>query len=174
MHLLQQPEEKAVFTIKGLSFVIDGKFYAVDVGLIEKFIGKTALTPVPTAPGAVIGMVNLRGKVVTILSIAVLLGQDRWVIPSGSRVINAIIFKNFTGDGEQMGLEVDKPDDLVEIEDENIMEQSVPETVPKTDFVSGTAQVNGKTYRILDIVSIIDSFRDSGDRITEPVSRKED
>ena len=67
-----------------LGFLIDSELFAVDVTYLQKVARKIAIMPVPTAQDSVAGITNIKGRVVTILCLAGLLGQ-RCAEPHGLR-----------------------------------------------------------------------------------------
>jgi purine-binding chemotaxis protein CheW len=56
-----------------LLFDVGGQRFAVPLGAVREVFNLGPLTPVPTAPGAVAGVTNLRGQVVPVLDLALLL-----------------------------------------------------------------------------------------------------
>lgn len=149
--------------IRGLSFFVDDECFAVDVSQVAKVERKLAVTPVPAAPGGVEGIANLKGRVLTILSISALRGKKTdtgaW---RGTWKTNAVIFKPFFGEGDQMGLVIDKAADLIEIDEDKIMPPPMAED--GISYVAGVAETGGVFYRIIDMDSIIRRFTDEGIR----------
>ena len=140
--------------MNGLSLFADGELFAVDVMLVKKVVRNMAFTPVPAAPDAVAGIANLKGGIVTLLSLAELLGR-----PRGTQAVHAVIFKSFTDDNGQMGLLVDNPGDLITIDDAEILPPHMTAEDEYRTIISGLAEVDGKLYRLLDIDSIIGMFK---------------
>jgi chemotaxis signal transduction protein len=56
-----------------LMFELSGQRFGVPLAAVREVFNLGALTPVPTAPGAVAGVTNLRGQVVPVLDLALLL-----------------------------------------------------------------------------------------------------
>jgi len=145
--------------MKGLSFTADGGFFAVDVTLVQKVARNLELTPVPAAPNAVIGIANMKGRVITVLSLSALLGQTR---EKYTEKICAVIFKS--DDGEQMGLLIDKPGSLIDIDEDKIITPALlPGTEEEKFCVSGAIEAGAENktrlYRIIDIDLIINKFK---------------
>ena len=138
--------------MRGLSFLVSGELYTVDVTLVEKVARKLAVTPVPSAPREVIGIANLKGRVVTVLSLNKLLGID--MESCSKRNINTIVFKSGSGGEDQLGLAVEKPGDLINITDDAI--RSPPVSAGSEDIfcISGVTEIDGRFYRIIDIEAI--------------------
>ena len=64
-------------TILYCGFKIDGEEYAIAVSDIQEIIKPSQLTCVPLAPSNIHGLLNLRGQIVTTLSLRDVLGLDR-------------------------------------------------------------------------------------------------
>jgi purine-binding chemotaxis protein CheW len=150
--------------IRGLSFLADGEFFAVDVTLVQKVARNLAVTPVPAAPEAIVGIANMKGRVVTVLSLAALFGRGRDKITGekGAHIINAVVFKPFTEGDDQMGLFIDRPGDLIDISDKKILPLSLKTGAEEKFYLSGTAEVESNLYRIINIEAIIKRFADGG------------
>jgi purine-binding chemotaxis protein CheW len=141
----------------GLGFYADGGLFAVDVDKVERIVRNMEITPVPSAPDAVLGIANLKGRVVTIFSLNELLesgGKDK----RNTEPVRAVIFKAFTSGEDQIGICMDKSGELVEIDDETIVAPS-----PDDGFcISGIADTHDKLCRIIDIDAIINKYKDIG------------
>ena len=135
---------------------MDGELYAVDVTTVERVVRNMVWTKVPAAPDVVVGIANLKGGIVTLLSLAKLLGRS-----GEGQTANAVVFKPFADGNGQMGLLIDSPGDLITISDSEILP---PHTAEREDsvFVSGLAEIDGKLYRIIDMGTILSKFDDSG------------
>ena len=138
--------------MRGLSFLVGGELYTVDVTLVEKVARKLAVTPVPSAPREVTGIANLKGRVVTVLSLSRLLGIDTQ--DSDKRNVNTIVFKSGSGSEDQLGLAVEKPGDLIDITDDAIRSPPVSTGTEDTFCISGVTEIDGRFYRIIDIEAI--------------------
>ncbi len=148
--------------IRGLSFYAEGERFAADVALIQKIARNIEITPVPMAPSTVAGIANLKGKVITLLRIASLLKLRGFANHIPGKV-NAVVFKPFAGENDQMGLIIHSPGDLIEIDDAIIAPPPLAEGAEVALYISGIAEVDGALYRILDIKAIVDQFRNGGE-----------
>ena len=138
--------------MRSLSFVIDGDLYAVDVTLVQKVARMLAVTPVPTAPAEVIGIANLKGKVITVLSLSKLLGSEKPC--EASLYVNTIVFKPGSSHEDQMGLAVEKPGNLIDIDSSAIKSPPVTVSAEENFCISGVAEIEEKFYRIIDFEAI--------------------
>ena len=151
--------------MRGLSFFVKQELYTVDVTGVMKVVRNIATTPVPAVSDEVVGIVNLKGMVITILSLPMLLGYKRTEDMQTIDSINAVIFKPIVDGSDQMGLLIDTPGDLITIDTESIRPLPVNVTFEEKQILSGLADVDGKLYRIVDIPSIVNRFSDSGSTV---------
>lgn len=89
--------------VEYLAFKLAGDVYAAPVALIREIQPTQLLTPVPRAPSTVLGIVSIRGQVVTVIDLRRRLRLPE--MPSTNRT--RILLVNATG-GEQLGLFVDE------------------------------------------------------------------
>ena len=145
--------------MKSFCFLVNNEYFAVDVELVQKVMRKIIITPVPSTPDDVAGIINLKGRVITILNLGVLLGQmKKQNIKYGSNAFNAVIFKTFSGNEEQFGLIIDKPGNLAEIDDKTILPPSLPTGAEESFCISGIAEIDNRLLRIINIDSIINKY----------------
>jgi len=149
--------------LQALSFFIDGELYAADVVYVQKFVRNIPITPVMATPDPVVGIANMKGRVITVLSLAVLIspdiGQAEAMIPGGGA--NAIVFKSYS-DGDQIALRIDKPGGLLAIDDSDIHPLPVTAGTAEQLYVSGIAQLDDKLYRIINAKTIINQENTMG------------
>lgn len=117
------------------------------------------VTAVPGALPEVMGIANIKGKVITLLDMEALrkpppsLGQR-------PRKVNAVVLK---GEPDQMGLTVDRPGDLIEIEENKILPLPVEET-EKGLSITGIVRFGETDYKIINIEEMISRFGNSNDQ----------
>ena len=144
--------------MRGLSFLLDGELFAVDVTLVRKVVRNITFTPIHAAPGAVVGIANIKGRIVTVLSLAELLGREK-----SAGAVNAVVFKPLTDGNDQMGLLIDKQGDLIDIDENEILPPPRTAGEEEKSCISGMAEVAGTLYRIINIDSIISRFKDDAE-----------
>lgn len=147
--------------MRGLSFTVGGELYAVDVTLVQKVARKLAITPVPSAPAEVIGIANLKGRVVTVLSLNKLLGNND--THETERYMNTIVFKSWTSAEDQMGLAIEKPGNLIYIENDAIRSPPVTPEMEEIPYISGVTEIEENFFRIIDIESIRKKYTHASD-----------
>ena len=142
--------------MRGLSFLAGGELYAVDVTLVQKVARMLAITPVPSALPEVVGIANLKGKVVTVLSLGKILGSDK--SNDATLYTNTIVFKYGSSHEDQMGLAVEKPGNLIDIDDDAIRSPPVTAAADESNCISGVIEIDDVLYRIIDIEAILKRY----------------
>jgi purine-binding chemotaxis protein CheW len=131
-------------TVLLATFFVRDALCALDAAGIQEVIRLGPLTPVRHGPPEVVGIVNLRGKIVTILDLGLRLGFPK-VVPSGASRIFIIEDRN-----EFVGLLVDRVDEVVEVEKDQW--QAPPANVPggQGRFFQGVYRTRGRVITVLD------------------------
>lgn len=145
----------ATLTSQGSQTVLLATFFvrealcALDAAGIQEVIRLGPLTPVRHAPPEVAGIVNLRGKIVTILDLGLRLGFPK-AVPTGDSRIFIIEDRN-----EFVGLLVDRVDEVVEVE--RSQWQAPPANVRGSQgrFFQGVYRTGGRVITVLDSVPIL-------------------
>ena len=131
------------------TFTVRNAQCALDAARIQEVIRLGPLTPVRHAPEEVAGIINLRGRIVTVLDVGLRLGFVQAVASSDSRII---IMEDRN---EFIGLLVDRVDDVVEVE------QSQWERLPanvsggQTQCFQAVCRVGGRVITLLDPAQIL-------------------
>lgn len=62
---------------RGLFFTSGGKLFVIGIDAVEEIVTGSAFTPVPLAPPSVVGVVNHRGRIYTVMDFARLAGLGK-------------------------------------------------------------------------------------------------
>jgi len=137
--LISQSEQTVLLT----TFYVRDALCALDATAIQEVMRPSPLTVVPHAPDEVLGIVNLRGKIVTILDLGLRLGFPKAVPDRESRIF--IIDDR----GEFIGLLVDRVDEVVEVDRRQW--QAPPANVAwgQARYFQGVCRTGGRIVTIL-------------------------
>lgn len=94
--------------IEVLSFSIGDVIYAINIKYVKEIISVEKITVVPKIPSYIKGVINLRGKVVPVISVRNRFGIEE--IPYDDRT--CIIVLEFE-DGDQVGIIVDRVQEVI-------------------------------------------------------------
>ncbi|MCL2665154.1 MAG: chemotaxis protein CheW [Defluviitaleaceae bacterium] len=154
-----------------LSFYADNESFAVDVTLVQKVARRMVVTPVTTTHDAVVGIANLQGRVITLLSLSDLLGRKKKHDEKNfTDAVDAVVFKSFSGGNNQIGLVIDRPGNLIDIDDSSINLPSLTTGADESYCISGIAETENRFYRIISIGSIMEKYRHAGEKTANTMS----
>jgi chemotaxis signal transduction protein len=139
------------------TFRAGGRLYGIDVAHLREVSTHVTTTPVPQAPPAIRGLVNLRSRVYLVIDFRPLVGLAPADCTVDSRLI--ILKPEF---GEDVGILVDRGGDVVRVK-ENDIEASVQPAAGGADtsadtprsLTSGVCKLESELMVILDPVAIV-------------------
>lgn len=120
---------------------VAGEQYALAVENVEEVVVLGDVTCVPGAPPPILGLLNLRGEIVSVVDLASALGLQGELQPA--RLLVA------TDDGRRVGLAIDAILDVA----------SLPETSPEEGlgWIRETAVLDGALIGVLDVGALLDA-----------------
>jgi purine-binding chemotaxis protein CheW len=126
------------------TFYVAGHYFGLDVLCVQEIIRWQELTRVPLAPPVVVGLINLRGQIVTALDLRTRLGLGKR--PLDRQSVNVVVR---TDDGA-VSLLVDEIGDVLEVPD-HLFERA-PDTVtgPARELIKGAYKLNDRLLLVLD------------------------
>ena len=127
-----------------LVFNISKENYLIDISKVREVISISKFERVPNADSYILGVINLRGEVISIINSSVILNTHIENINSPSNKI--IILEHLN---EHVGLVVENVTRVMEIEKESI--EAPPLYNEDSTYVSGVVQENESLYIVVDI-----------------------
>ncbi len=70
-----------------VTFRLDDEIYGINVMLVQEVLRVTDIAPVPGAPGYVVGIINLRGNVVTVIDTRMRFGLSPREMDDATRIV---------------------------------------------------------------------------------------
>ncbi|MCL2741123.1 MAG: chemotaxis protein CheW [Oscillospiraceae bacterium] len=137
-----------------LSFRSRGELYATDVSCAAKFARNIPITPVAAAPGFVVGIASIKGRVITVLDLGALMGVGGGDAATPGSRVNAMVLSP-SPDGDQTALRIDGPGNLHEVDDGAILPIPVSAGASERRYIKGVAEIGGLLYRIVDARAVI-------------------
>jgi purine-binding chemotaxis protein CheW len=127
------------------TFFLRGLYFGIDVAHVREVIRCLPLTRVPTAPPVVLGLVNLRGQIVTTLDLRrrLALAHDQ----EAANPIHVIV----EADDDIVSLRVDEIGDVIEVDD--ALFELPPATLHGVgkELIAGAYKLADRLLLILDI-----------------------
>jgi purine-binding chemotaxis protein CheW len=121
-----------------LAFVLSGDVYAAPVALVREILKPPPLTPVPRAPHAILGIVSVRGQLVTVIDLRRRLRLAEVPITRRARIllVNA-------PHGEVMGVYVDEVLQVYRLSDAEIEPSTAALGGDVAGYIAGIARPAG-------------------------------
>lgn len=145
---MDQSTAKEEMVQQFISFRIENFLFGIDIRQVREINQLLDITPVQQAPDYILGLVNLRGQIVTIFDIAVKLGlPERSIGPD----THNIVFKN-----EDAGFLADEIGDVMDIEREAIEVPPVNMSGKMGRYVEGVVRLDSELFLILSPGKILE------------------
>jgi purine-binding chemotaxis protein CheW len=137
-----------------LTFVIGTEQYALGILQVREILRLEEITPVPTAPPAIRGVLNLRGRVVPVVDPAVRFGRARSEISRLSCIV--VVETEQGGECLTMGLLVDSVSHVLELAAADIEPVPAFGSGIRVDFLRGLARQGNRFALLLDLDRVLD------------------
>ena len=126
------------------TFFVGNTLCALDASGVQEVLRVGSVTRVRHAPDQVAGVINLRGKIVTLLDLGMLLGFGKSVVTRESRIF--VVEDRL----EFIGVLVDRVADVVEVE--MGQQEALPINMPSAQarFFQGVCRAGGRVIALLN------------------------
>lgn len=132
------------------TFYLDELWFGLDVERVQEVLPAPAITPVPLAPDAIAGLVNLRGQIVTTIDLRRRLRfAERPAVPSLSLLVVRC-------EDSLVGLLVTRMDEVVEASEGGI------ETAPLGELVPSVCKFSNRLLHVLDLDRVVGEGKGKG------------
>lgn len=147
--MVETQTETIANTVLLTTFFVRDALCALDAAGVQEVIRVDSITLVRHGPDHVSGVINLRGKIVTLLDLGMILGFGKSMITRDSRIF-IIEDRN-----EFLGLLVDRVDEVIEIE--RGQSDSLPVNIPaaKARFFQGVCRAGGRVIALLNSSEVL-------------------
>jgi purine-binding chemotaxis protein CheW len=161
---LQEPQERqAARGQQYLTFTVTGELFGVAIVSIKEIIEYRATTEVPMMPDFMRGIINLRGRVVPAIDLAVRFGRARSEVTARSCIVIVEVEQN--GERHDLGVVVDAVSAVADIADADIEPPPTFGARLRSDFITGMGKIGEKFVILLDVSRVlsIDELSTLGD-----------
>lgn len=135
-----------------LTFALGAEKFAILVEHVQEIVEFGQVTKVPNAPAYMLGIINLRGRVLPLLDTKLKLGLQATERTQKSRVM---VLDIQTDDKNlQIGAVVDVAREVVEISDTEIQEPPEFENLKTSAPITGIVNNHGDITMIMDIIKV--------------------
>ncbi|MEJ2573770.1 MAG: chemotaxis protein CheW [Gammaproteobacteria bacterium] len=149
MSASQQEKEVTDSVSQWVTFRLGEEKYGIDVLQVQEVLRVTEISPVPGAPDYVLGIINLRGNVVTVVDARSRFGLPPQDADDASRIIVVDAFEKV------VGLLVDNVSEVVYVPNSQIEMAPNVGTDESRKFVSGVFNRDSELLIMLDLAKLI-------------------
>lgn len=130
-------------------FMIGRESFGVDIGRVQEIVAVPDITKVPDTPGFLEGIINLRGKIVSVVDLRKRLGLDG----AGRNKKNRILVTEVGG--RVVGLIVDEVSEVLRLNPESV--DPPPEMINSAGagYITGVGKIGERIILLLDIGRIL-------------------
>lgn len=132
-----------------LTFVLSGEEYCVELFKVQQIIQLESITKVPLSPAFILGVINLRGKVVPVVDLRIKFEME--VQERTEKTCMVVLQLSASGAPFTVAFLIDEVKEVTKISEEAI--DAVPEFGASFDvsYLMGVAQINDSVRMLLDI-----------------------
>jgi len=138
---------------KYLTFTLAGEEYGIGILKIREIIGMMPITSVPQAPDFVKGVINLRGKVISVIDLRLRFGMPAMDYTERTCII--VVQIDLQATTLNIGIVVDSVSEVLNITGGNIENTPAFGTQLNTDYILGMAKIEGGVKILLDIDRVL-------------------
>lgn len=126
-----------------LTFSLGEEVFGVEIKFVTEIIGLQPITPIPETPDYILGIVNLRGKIIPVMDMRLKFGLEQ--ISYDDRTCIIVI----ETDDITIGLIVDNVAEVLMIDDENIVPPPDIRTGLQNRYISGIGKAGNEVKLLL-------------------------
>lgn len=132
-----------------VTFKLDTETYGINVMLVQEILRYSEIAPVPGAPEYVLGIINLRGNVVTVIDTRSRFGLEPSEISDNTRVV--II----ESDKQVIGILVDSASEVVYLKASEIDVAPNVGNDESAKFIQGVSNRDGELLILVDLNKLL-------------------
>lgn len=135
--------------LQWVTFQLDDETYGINVMQVQEVLRYSEIAPVPGAPDYVLGIINLRGNVVTVIDTRTRFGLPTSEVTDQSRV--AII----EAEEQVIGILVDSVAEVVYLRSSDIDSAPNVGTEESAKFIQGVSNRDGELLILVDLNKLL-------------------
>lgn len=135
--------------LRWVTYRLDEETYGINVMQVQEVLRYTEIAPVPGAPDYVLGIINLRGNVVTVIDTRSRFGLPPTDITDNTRIV--II----ESDEQVVGILVDSVAEVVYLRSSEIDSTPNVGTEESAKFIQGVSNRNGSLLILVDLNKLL-------------------
>ena len=140
-----------------VTFTLEDETYGINVMRIQEVLRYTEIAPVPGSAHYILGIINLRGNVVTVVD-----GRKKLQLMDIDDVLQSriIIIEAYN---QVLGLLADSVSEVIEIPETKIeISQQAADDFSNSNYIYGVSQINDKLLILMDVEKLFVNELDDG------------
>lgn len=142
-----QVEDNA--TLRWVTFFLSQEKYGINVMQVQEVLRVTEIAPVPGAPDYVLGIINLRGNVVTVIDTRQRFGLESRELDDSSRIVIV------ESSDQVVGILVDSVAEVIDLQLSEIESAPNVGTEDSSRFIQGVASQQDELLIIIDLNKLL-------------------
>lgn len=140
---------------KYLTFSLKNETYGIPIRVVKEINAMMSITEVPNTPNYVKGVINLRGKIISIIDLRLKLDM----LPKDYTERTCIVVVEIQNEKnkKKLGIVVDHVAEVIEIKTSELEDFEDDNQISESYYISGIAKIKDKIIILLDIFKIVTS-----------------
>lgn len=132
-----------------VGFRIGKETFGVPIALVHEIVRVPEITAVPEAPACVEGVINLRGRIISVVDLRKRFGEKEISVSKKNRILVAEV------ENKLVGLVVDSASEVLKIPPSEIDKPPQVYEENELNYVTGVGKLNGRLIILVDLTRIL-------------------
>lgn len=145
-----QDTESSDELLQLVAFQLGGEDFGVDIMQVQEIIRMPEITRIPQSPDYVGGVINLRGKIIVVINLAMRFSLDSKELDDDSRIIVVEV------DNHVLGMVVDSVSEVLRLPSADV--EPAPEVIKakiNADYLKGVGKLSDRLLILLDLEKVL-------------------
>jgi len=149
--------EASVEMVALLLFRLGGEWYAVRISDVREIHNDFVMTEMPSVPNFILGVINVRGEIISVTDIAILMGIASDGLGTDQEMPSAIIVRT---DRCVSALVVDEIGDIIDVRRDAVEPPLSTLDRSQREFISGSIYVDSRLIGIVNLDVVLEPIGD--------------
>lgn len=132
-----------------VGFRVGREMFGVPISLVHEIVRLPEITGVPDSPDYIEGVINLRGKIISIIDLRKRFGEREITVSKKNRIMVAEV------DGKMLGLIVDSANEVMKLPASEVEPPPSIFEEGELNYVTGVGKANGRLIILIDLSRIL-------------------
>lgn len=127
-----------------LCFEVNEQQYAIPLLAAKEVIAVPSITPVPGSDTSSLGIINLRGDVISLYDLRMKFGSEKLKNDQATAII-------LDSEKNSAGVVVDRVDSVLSLDEDQISPPTMTDSSPMSHYVLGICKIDSRLILVIDI-----------------------